>query len=524
MADAVDKSQQTDTAQQGASEGPLGGGATPEASGAQDNTATVPTANTAATEGTTAMQAHLAGTPLTDPDSQASIDTGPAISVSIENIESQLNELWRDVAETAQSRGGSGSNAVTMAQVLNLIVHADSQDAANEYMADTQKITGRHPCRVLAVVEDPRGADAPVQAWVSMFCQIPPAGGRQVCCEQVMIVSGGESLRQIPAAVLPLLMSDLPVFLWWPNGSPFDDYVFRQLADSLDRLIIDSATFESPEGALQRMASRLKSTWPHISGTDINWGRLTHWREVVASFFDAPDLRPYLDRVTSVTIEYAQSAQGKPVNRAQALMLAGWLASRLGWQPADSIYKLEHSPDQLPPVAHLSLRAGKRPIAVTITPSQRKSDIPGDICRVQLEVPGEVQQDGQPPADGAAGTASGQPDQEDECRREACFEVAFHEDSDEAGSAWTSVQVDGATTTTRNIQMEALTRSDLLDSELEVYSRDHVYEEAMDMVALFIRGGLAVPDTEGPRKITTGEPISAQSQAARTRPPGVPPR
>lgn len=521
MADTVDKMQQ------GTSEGPLDGGATPQASGARDDTPASPAPNTAGIEGTTAAQAHLAGNPSTESDSQANIDTGPAIAVSIENIESQLNELWRDVAETAHNRGGSGSNSVTMAQVLNLIVHAASQDAANEYVADTEKIAGRHPCRVLAVVEDAKGADTPVQAWVSMFCQIPPAGGRQVCCEQVMLVSGGESIRQIPAAVLPLLMSDLPVFLWWPNGSPFDDYVFRQLADSLDRLIIDSATFDSPEGALQRMASRLKSTWPHISGTDINWGRLTHWREVVASFFDAPDLRPYLDRVTSVTIEYAQSAQGKPVNRAQALMLAGWLASRLGWQPADNIYKLEHSPDQLPPLVHLSLRSGKRPIAVTIAPSQHKSDISGDICRVQLEVPGEAQQDGQPPADGAAGAAGaagGQPDQEDGCEREACFEVAFHEDSDEAGSAWTSVQVDGAPTTTRNIQMEALTRSDLLDSELEVYSRDRVYEEAMDMVALFIRGGFAAPDTEGPGKITTGEPISAQSQASRTRPPGVPPR
>lgn len=485
-----------------------------EGAGARDDSPAAPALNTAGIGGTTAPLAHLAGAPATQPDSQASIDTGPAIAVPIEKIESQLNELWRDVAETAHSRDGSGANSVTMAQVLNLIVHADSREAAGEYMSDTEKITGRHPCRVLAVVEDPKGADTPVQAWVSMFCQIPPAGGRQVCCEQVMIVSGGQALRQMPAAVLPLLLSDLPVFLWWPYGSPFDDYVFRQLADTLDRLIIDSATFEAPEGALQRLANRLKNTWPHISGTDMNWGRITQWREVIAGFFDMPDLRPYLDRISRVTIEYALSAKGGAVNRAQALMVAGWLSSRLGWQPADSIYKLEHSPDQLPPLATLSLRAGKRPITILLKPNSRKSDIPGDICLVRLEV---FRLDGQD-------DMGGQPAQPDEGMLEACFEAAFHEESGEAGSAWTCVEVEGTPSTTRNIQMEALSQADLLDAELEVYSRDRVYEEAMDIVATFIRGGVAAPETEGPRKITTGEPISAQSHTPRTRPPGVPPR
>ncbi len=513
MADTEDKTEETnDTAQQGAGERPLDEGAPSQAAGGLDDARTMLAPNTEGRSDTTPPLVYVAGAPLaTQTDSQANIDTGPAISVPIEKIESQLNELWRDVAETAHSRDGSGSNSVTMAQVLNLIVHAESQDIANEYVGDTEKITGRHPCRVLAIVEDPRGADTPVQAWVSMFCQIPPAGGRQVCCEQVMIVSGGESLRQIPAAVLPLLLSDLPAFLWWPHGSPFDDYVFRQLADSLDRLIVDSATFETPEGALQRMATRLKNTWPHISGTDMNWGRITHWREIVAGFFDAPDLRPYLDNIGRVTIEYALSSKGGPVNRAQALMVAGWLASRLGWHPADNVYKLMHSPDQLPPVATLSLRSGKRPITIVLKPNSRKSDIPGDICMVRLEV---ISQDGE--AEQLAQDAEG--------KREACFEVAFHEDSEEAGSAWTSVAVEGVPPTTRNIQMESLARSDLLDRELEVYSRDRVYEEAMDMVAAFIRGGVTTPETEGPRKSTTGEPISAQSHTSRTRPPGVPPK
>lgn len=449
----------------------------------------------------------MAEAPIQEPqqDSLGSIDTGPARPVSIEKIEPSLNELWREVAQAAQTRGGG--NAITIAQVLNLIVHALSYDEATELTNETEALTGRHPCRVITMIQDNDDPDMPVQGWVSMYCQIPPAGGRQVCCEQVMVASGANSLRQLPAAVLPLLLSDLPVFLWWPQGAPFDDYVFRQLADTLNRLIVDSATFENPEGTLGRVSSILRSNWPRLASTDMNWGRLTNWREIVASFFDGPALRPYLDHIGRVTIEYQLSSKGKAVNRAQALMMAGWLASRLGWQPADNTYRLVHADDQLPPIVHLSLRAGKRPIDIYLKPTARQADTPGSLCKVRLVVP----------SPGAAGQQSG--------GFQACFEVALCDEPSDPGDAWMEVQVEGMASTKRTVQLDTLNRADLLDVELEVYSRDRVYEEAMDMVARFIKGVAAGKDTEGGRRLISGEAISAgpQQNPQRTRPPGQPP-
>lgn len=433
---------------------------------------------------------------------QTSINTGPAIPVSLDKIESQIRELWRNVANAAYTRGSGAGQSVTMAQVLNLLVMSGSHDEANEYIGDTEKITGRHPCRVIAMVEDPKGADEPVQAWVSMYCQVPPAGGRQVCCEQVAIVSSGNALRQVPAAVLPLLISDLPVFLWWPSGAPFDDYIFRQLADSIDRLILDSSTFENPEGILSRIATMLRTNWAHIAGTDMNWGRLTYWREIIAGFFDPPTLRPYLDQINKVTIEYAMPAGSGPVNRAQAYMIAGWLASRLGWQPTDVAQRLVHSRDQLPPTVHLLLRGGKRTINVEIAPKAHKAVVSGNICSLRLEVFG---------AQGGTG------------QREACFEMSLAGDAAEPGTAWTNVEIAGIEPTNRNIHMDELSRADLLDQELEVYSHDHVYEEAMHMVGTFIRGYNAARNNEAPRKASQGEPMSA-AQTPRMRPRGIPPR
>ena len=228
-----------------------------------------------------------------------SVSSGAPVSVAIDYVDAQLTQLWRDVAEAAQAKGGL--SAVTMAQVLNLVVRANSYSAANDYLSDMNKITGSHPARVINIITDSSEEEMPVQAWASIFCQIPPAGGRQVCAEQISVAAAGTGVRQIPAAVIPLLLPELPVFLWWPKGSPFDDYLFRQLADSLNRVIINSATFENPEGTIAKMSTRLKNDWPKMACTDMNWSRLTRWRELTAQFFDGAALRTYLDRINRVT-------------------------------------------------------------------------------------------------------------------------------------------------------------------------------------------------------------------------------
>ena len=69
--------------------------------------------------------------------------------------------------------------------------------------------------------------------------------------------------------------------------------------------------------------------------------------------------------------------------------------------------------------------------------------------------------------------------------------------------------------TKRDVPLEEVTRSMLLDTELEVFSHDRVYDDALDMAGNFVRG-TTKKDTVAPRKIVTGEPVSA-AQARATR-------
>jgi glucose-6-phosphate dehydrogenase assembly protein OpcA len=434
------------------------------------------------------------------------VSSGAPVPVGVEYVEAQLEELWREVAEAAQVEGGV--KGVTATHVLNMIVRAESEDAGQSYMRDVEAVTGLHPNRTIMMVADAHAdqEQMPVQAWVSIMCQLPPGGGRQVCAEEVTVQACGDAVRQMPAAVIPLLIPDLPVVLWWPQGAPFDEYLFRNLADSLNRLMVDSATFENPEGTLAKMSGRLLQSWPKMACSDMNWTRLLTWREMTAQFFDSANLRPYLDRINRVTIDFALSERGG-VNRAQALLLAGWLASRLHWDPIEPVHELVRSPkgEGLPASTRLYLRSGKRSITMNLNAGPQKSAVAGDIRGVRLEVLAGDLGDGE--------------------EVEAAFWIDMSEKEGER--AWVCVEIEGLDPTRRHVHIDTPSRADLLAVELEVFSHDRIYEEALAAAGVFIRGldPSAKQQTAGSRGATVGEPLSAGAAGqARTRPPGaVPP-
>src|SRR4029079_14429722 len=125
--------------------------------------------------------------------------------------------------------------------------------------------------------------------------------------------------------------------LWWPHGEPADDPRFLKVADMVDRVIVDSATFAAPEAGLARLAALLDHDGGQSgAGTaisDLSWSRLTPWRELIAQFFDAPALVPHLAEITRVVVDY-EARVDAVADRSQALLLVSWLAARLGWRTA----------------------------------------------------------------------------------------------------------------------------------------------------------------------------------------------
>jgi glucose-6-phosphate dehydrogenase assembly protein OpcA len=188
-------------------------------------------------------------------------------------------------------------------------------EAAEDVLAG---LAERHPSRTIVLFPQP-GSRPCLQGSVEVD-RFDVGEGRQVCMETIRVRLCG-SRAAVPASVVqPLLLPDLPVFLRWRGLPPFGDEPFEELADVVDRLIVDST--EWPD--LPKPYAQLAEIFDRVTVSDIAWARTSRWRPQLASLW--PGVAD-VDRIKVTGTE------------AQAHLLAGWLRSRL-----DRPVELEHEP------------------------------------------------------------------------------------------------------------------------------------------------------------------------------------
>ncbi len=241
---------------------------------------------------------------------------------AVAKVERELAELWRCES--------SADEAVLRACAYNLVVVCSpgSPEAA-EVSRIVARVSETAPGRTLVVVPAASGG---LRTYVSAHCHRGP-GGKQICSEQVTLETGAEDLALLPGSILQLLAEEMPVYTWWWRPMLEGDELLAPLQQLSDCLIVDSACFDRPRerlAELHRVVTR-RGFKGHV--TDLVWARLDPWRDAVAAFFDLPQMRGYLDG-----IEHVRVIGGGPGERgftAAGAYLAGWLASRLGWQATE---------------------------------------------------------------------------------------------------------------------------------------------------------------------------------------------
>lgn len=239
-------------------------------------------------------------------------------AANVADIEDQLRTLWQEIGEQHADK----AHVVTRVCTLTLITYGANADLAHRIRTAVPAVFVTHPCRALLI--EATDTEAELSAWVTTVCQRPSDDGEQVCCEQITLTVGEQMRRRLPGTVLPLVVSDLPLFVWWPGPFHLVSNVRTQLFAHADRWIVDSADFLEPLHDLARVHALVCSD-ETIAVSDLTWAGLTPWRAMFAQMFDLPAVRPALDTLSSVTITTNQ-------HQAAALLGVGWLASCLGWQ------------------------------------------------------------------------------------------------------------------------------------------------------------------------------------------------
>lgn len=204
-------------------------------------------------------------------------------------------------AEFLRARTRAGSPAMGM--VMTLIIVVDEDDAEGAMLA-ARAASHEHPARVLGVIlGDGRGSPE-INAQVGI--------GSGWTGETALIRLKGEVVKHPESVVLPLLLPDSPVAIWWPNHPPADP-----ASDPLGRLaqrrVTDAAAASRAKGrAIHQQCSAYAK-----GNTDLAWTRITSWRALLAAALDQHQLKVTRASVTAERVS------------PSADLLVAWLSNRL---------------------------------------------------------------------------------------------------------------------------------------------------------------------------------------------------
>lgn len=245
-----------------------------------------------------------------------------------------------------------GGRAYAPARVLNLLVVVDPA-RRGDVLERLERIGRVNPSRtILCLVEEGRTT---LDAWASMACEVPSEDGALAVCRERIEVQVGAQQR-LDSVVDSLLVAGLPVVVWSPHGL---DEPFDTLSRMADAVLIDSREAAGLTEAVEHAAVLSR----RAAVVDLAWLRTTPWRERLAAAFEPVGWRRGLAEVNRVEVRHGEDSA------VSALLMAGWLVSRLGWAP-------------------LGLRRGD--CGVHARASSEEGEVEICLLPVELDVPGLV--------------------------------------------------------------------------------------------------------------------------------------
>ncbi len=205
-----------------------------------------------------------------------------------------------------KGRRAIGTPAVGM--VLTLVVVTDEENAYDALKA-ANDASHEHPSRTLVVIKRvSRSSRNRTQSRLDAEVRVGADAGSG---ETVVLRLYGEVSDHAQSVVLPLLLPDAPVVVWWSVDAPRDP-ANDPLGALSQRRVTDSYAAEKP---VDELRSRAESYEP--GDTDLAWARITPWRSMLAAA---------LDQISSEIV--SAEVAGEESNPSVEL-LAMWLADRL---------------------------------------------------------------------------------------------------------------------------------------------------------------------------------------------------
>jgi glucose-6-phosphate dehydrogenase assembly protein OpcA len=284
-----------------------------------------------------------------------------------EAIEADLAALWRDVTK---------DGPVARAMMSNLVIVRTPRHAWPEQRigVSIDAVAAQHPSRVV-IIDHESTASAAGHAAIARVGVVtfgPPEARYGV--EQIAVRSAGLD-EALPSLVRRFVRGDLPISIWWAEDLS-EAPLIAPILQMGRQLVYDSGRWQD----VARGVTVLQD-WRHLDLADVNWRRIAAMRR--ALIFAAGAAPPGGWSPSAIRITH------RPDDRAQAWLLAGWLASRLG-APGSALPRREEATDSLLTVTigegdeamrveradrRVLVRHGGRPPSVIGVPVEGEADV-----------------------------------------------------------------------------------------------------------------------------------------------------
>jgi len=215
---------------------------------------------------------------------------------------------------------------------MTFVVVTDEGDHYDALKA-ARAVSREHPARILGVIRRGARGAANLDAEIKI--------GEGGAGEQVLLRMSGQLANHPESVVLPLLLPDSPVVIWWPGRAP-EEPASDPLGKLAQRRVTDMATVT--RGRAKAMLNQAKNYAP--GNTDLSWTRLTPWRALLAAALDQ-----YPAKVKDGDVAAERS-------NPSADLLTAWLTNRLG-------VPIERKISKGPGITHVRLGTGGGDIEIS---------------------------------------------------------------------------------------------------------------------------------------------------------------
>src|SRR5579872_2543151 len=213
-------------------------------------------------------------------------------NINTTTIEGRIGDLWKQYAQE------SNGVAPVRTHLFNLIIYIGQQESAATLMQRAESLGYRHPSRTIALITDRLNPESSVDAELMLVAAPADSPSCAYSEERVIVTAHGTAADHPASLVTSVMVPDLPTYLWWPGQPLFGHRVFHRLLAVANKLVVDSAQFDSPGDGFAALAGISRGAQ---NVHDFHWERLQPWREIVAQFFDGESHSPFARCITSLT-------------------------------------------------------------------------------------------------------------------------------------------------------------------------------------------------------------------------------